>query len=141
MKRTLYIIAGVILMITACTKDLEELNVDPKNPSTAPSYALFTNAQRALSNTLSSSNINLNIFRLIVQHWNTTQYPEESNYDLGNRTINDNVWDALYRDVLRDLQEAKNLIPNDVPDAAVQQNQLAIVDIMQVYTYYYLVTT
>lgn len=141
MKRTLYIIAGVILMITACTKDLEELNVDPKNPSTAPSYALFTNAQRALTNTLSSSNINLNIFRLIVQHWNTTQYPDESNYDLGNRTINDNLWDAMYRDVLRDLQEAKNLIPNDVPDAAVQQNQLAMVDIMQVYTYYYLVTT
>jgi hypothetical protein len=52
MKKTLYIIASVVLMITACTKDLEELNVDPKNPSTAPSYALFTNAQRALSNTV-----------------------------------------------------------------------------------------
>jgi hypothetical protein len=141
MKKSLYIALAVIMMITACTKDLSQLNVDPKNPSTAPSYALFTNAQRAFSNTLTSPNVNLNIFRLIVQHWQETQYPEESQYDLGNRTINDNVWDALYRDVLRDLQEAKNLIPNDVPDPAVQKNQLAIVEIMQVYTYYYLVTT
>ena len=141
MKKSLHIVLAVILTITACTKDLSKLNIDPKNPSTAPSYALFTNAQRAFANTVTSGNINLNIFRLIVQHWQTTQYPEESNYDIGNRTINDNVWDALYRDVLRDLQEAKNLIPNDVRDPAVQQNQLAIVEIMQVYTYFYLVTT
>src|SRR5688500_14496242 len=131
MKKSLYIVLAVILGITACTKDLAELNVDPKNPSISPYYALFTNAQRSVSNTLTSANINLNIFRLIVQHWNTTQYPDESNYDIGNRTINDNVWNALYRDALRDLREAKNLIPNDVEAGPVQQNQLAIVEIME----------
>ena len=141
MKKSLYMVLAVILIITACTKDLTKLNIDPKNPSTAPSYALFTNAQRNLSNTLTSANVNLNIFRLIVQHWQETQYPEESQYDLGTREINDNVWNALYRDVLRDLQEAKNLIPKDVSDPGIQKNQLAIVEIMQVYTYYYLVTT
>jgi hypothetical protein len=141
MKKTLYTVLGVILMITSCTKDLTDLNVDPKNPSSAPSYALFTNAQRQLSNTLTSSNVNLNIFRLIVQHWQETQYPEESQYDIGTREINDNMWSALYRDVLRDLQESKARIPNDVKDAGVQKNQIAINEIMQVYTYYYLVTT
>src|SRR5688572_20697644 len=119
MKKSLYIVSGVMLMITACTKDLSDLNIDPKNPSTAPSYALFTNGQRSLSNTLSSANINLNIFRVIVQHWQTTQYPDESNYDIGNRTINDNVWDAFYRDALRDFQEAEALIPTDVTDPAI----------------------
>lgn len=141
MKKSLYIVLAIILVITACTKDLTELNIDPKNASTSPSYALFTNGQRSLSNTLTSANINLNIFRLIIQHWNTTQYPDESNYDIGNRTINDNVWNALYRDALRDFREAKNIIPSDVPAGPVQQNQLAIVEIMEVYTYYYLVTT
>jgi hypothetical protein len=141
MKKSLYIFFAALLMLTACTKDLEELNIDPKNPSTAPSYALFTNGQRSLANTLTSSNINLNIFRVLMQQLQTTQYPEESNYDLGNRTVNDNLWDAFYRDALRDLQEAKNIIPTDVPDPAVQQNQLAIVDIMQIYAWYYLVTT
>lgn len=141
MKKALYTILAVILMITSCTKDLTKLNVDPKNPSSAPSYALFTNAQRQLSNALVSSNVNNNIFRLIVQQWQETQYPEESQYDIGTREINDNMWNALYRDVLRDFVEAKTLIPNDVKDAAVQKNQEAIDEIMQVYTYYYLVTT
>jgi hypothetical protein len=141
MKKLLYALSALVLVLTACTKDLSSLNVDPKNPATAPSYAFFTNAQRALSNTLASSNVNLNIFRLIVQHWQETQYTEESNYDLGGREINDAVWNAFYRDVLRDLQEAKNLIPNDVKDAGLQKNQLALVEIMQVYSYYYLVTT
>lgn len=141
MKRFIYIASAVFMMITACSKDFDELNIDPKNPSSAPSYAFFTNAQRQLANTLTSSNVNLNIFRLIVQHWQETQYPEESQYDIGTREINDNMWTALYRDVLRDFEEAKNLIPNDVPDAAVQKNQLAITEIMEVYSYYYLVTT
>lgn len=141
MKKSLYIVLAIILTITACTKDLSDLNIDPKNPSEAPSYALFTNGQRSLSNTLTSANINLNVFRVIVQHWQTTQYPDESNYDIGNRAINDNVWNALYRDALRDFAEAEALIPTDVSDPAIQQNQLAIVDIMQVLTYYYLVTT
>ncbi len=141
MKKIIYILAGVLLMATSCTKDLSDLNVDPKNPSTAPSYAFFTNAQRTLSNTLTSSNVNLNIFRLIVQHWQETQYPEESQYDLGTREINDNMWNALYRDVIRDFREAKALIPTDVPNADVQKNELAITEIMEIYAWYYLVTT
>ena len=115
MKRLIYIAPAAFMMITACSKDFDELNIDPKNPSSAPSYAFFTNAQRQLANTLTSSNVNLNIFRLIVQHWQETQYPEESQYDIGTREINDNMWTALYRDVLRDFEETKNLIPNDVP--------------------------
>ena len=140
MKRIIYICSAVVLLAAACTKDISKLNVDPKNPSQSPSKAFFTNAQRSLSNTLTSSNVNLNIFRLIVQQWQETQYPDESQYDLGTREINDNLWNAMYRDVLRDLQETKTLIPTDVTDANIQKNQLAIVEIMQVYTYYYLVT-
>ncbi|HEX2605951.1 MAG TPA: SusD/RagB family nutrient-binding outer membrane lipoprotein [Flavisolibacter sp.] len=141
MKRIIYALLGVMMLTVSCTKDISSINVDPKNPATLPSYAFFTNAERSLASTLSSSNVNLNIFRLIVQQWQETQYPEESQYDLGTREINDAVWNALYRDVIRDLREAKNLIPTDVKDAATQKNQLAITEIMEVYTWYYLVTT
>lgn len=108
---------------------------------TYPSYALFTNAQRTLARTISSSNVNLNIFRLIEQYWTETTYTDESNYDLQTRQIPRGVWDALYRDVLRDLKEARILIPTDVTDETTQKNQLAVVDVMEVYTWYYLVTT
>lgn len=141
MKKILYALAVVVVVATACTKDLSSLNVDPKSPTSSPSYAFFTNAQRVLTNTLTSSNVNLNIYRLIVQHWQETQYPEESQYDLGTREINDNNWNALYRDVIRDIREAKNLIPGDVTGADKQKNELAIAEIMEVYTWYYLVTT
>jgi hypothetical protein len=147
MKKILYILAVVVVVTAACTKNLSDLNNDPKNPSTAPSYAFVTNAERSLSNTLASSNVNLNIFRLIVQHWQETQYPEESQYDLGTREINDAVWNAMYRDVIRDLREAKTLIPKDVlnpngtPDVERQQNELAIVEVLEIYAWYYLVTT
>src|SRR4029078_6765260 len=141
MKKIFVLITGLVLVTAGCRKNITDLNIDPKNPATAPSYAFFTNAQRTLMNTVTSSNVNLNIFRLIVQYWQETTYTDESNYDLATRTINDNVWNALYRDVLRDLQEAKNLIPKDVADAAVQKNQIAIADFMQVIAFYYLVTT
>jgi hypothetical protein len=147
MKKIIYAFAMVVIVMTACTKRISDLNIDPKNPSTSPSYAFFTNAQRGLSNTLASSNVNLNIYRLVVQHWQETQYPEESQYDLGTREINGNAWDALYRDVIRDLRESKVLIPTDVlntdgsANTPKQQNQLAIVEIMEVYTWYYLVST
>ena len=147
MRNLLYVVAVTVALLTSCTKDISDLNIDPKNPSTAPSYSFFTNAQRSLSNTLASSNVNLNIFRLITQHWQETQYPEESQYDIGTREINDNFWNALFRDVLRDLREAKALTPVDVvnPDGSAnsghQQNNLAMIEILEIYTWYYLVTT
>ncbi len=130
-----------ILFLAACTKDLTSLNTDPKNPAEVPSYTLFTNAQKTLASTLQSSNVNLNIFRLSVQYWTQTTYTDESNYDLNTRQISQGVWNTLYRDVLRDFKTAKELIPGDVSNAAVQKNQIAITDIMEVYTWYYLVTT
>lgn len=137
-------ILGVFLLtilFSACKKDITSLNNDPKNPSIVPSYALFTNAQRRLTNTVTSSNVNLNIFRLIEQQWQETTYTDESNYDITTRPIPDNIWNALYRDVLNNFERTKTLIPTDVTGADVQKNEIAITDIMQVYTYYYLVTT
>jgi hypothetical protein len=47
----------------------------------------------------------------------------------------------MYRDVLMDLEEAKSLIPEQEEDVDIEGNQLAVVEILQVYAYYYLVTT
>jgi hypothetical protein len=52
-------------------------------------------------------------------------------------------WNAFYRDVLNNLRLAKTLIPTDatITDVTVQNNDIAIADILQVYSFYYLVTT
>ncbi len=140
--RKLLIFSGLlVVMISSCRKEITSLNIDPKSPSTVPSYTLFSNAQLNLANNLASPNVNLNIWRLIAQHWTETTYPDESNYDLGTRNIPQNWFHTMYRDVLKNLEEAKRLIPTDVIDADVQKNQLAIVEVMEVFSYHYIIAT
>lgn len=131
----------VLSALASCTKNLTDLNIDPKNPPDASAEALFTNGERRLSNNLVSSSQNQNIYRLIIQHYQQTQYTDESNYNLSSRSISDNTWDAMYRNVLADLNGAAKLVNRDEKNAAVKKNKLAFIDILQVYTYYYIVTT
>lgn len=137
----------IVLAGAACTKDLTELNEDPKNPANVTSQSLFTNAERSFARTHSSTNVNLNVFRLVTQYWQQVTYTSESRYFWNSRNIAGNLWTAMYRDVLRDLQESKTKIPSELKsgdpamDAAIKKNQTAIIDILQVYAYYYLVTT
>jgi len=140
MKKLTFIFAA-LMVLSACKKDLTSLNVDPKNPAAVPSYALFTEAERLLTNTVTSSSVNLNIFRLIEQQWTETQYLNETQYQFTYRKQPDGIWTALYTNTLSNFQKAKQAIPVDVKDAVTQKNEIAIADILQVYTYYYLVTS
>jgi hypothetical protein len=139
--KKLIIFSFTLLLLAGCTRDLPHLNNDPKHPTTVPSYTLFSQAQFNLASTLATPNVNTNIFELIAQYWQETTYLDESNYDLGTRAIPDNWWNALYRNVLNNLQLAKGLVPTDVIDPDEQKNDLAMIDILQVYTYYYIVNT
>jgi len=141
MKNIKFLFLLLLVFISSCTKDLTSLNNDIKNPAVVPSNTLFTNAQKNFVRTVVSTNVNLNIFRLIVQYWQETTYTAESRYNLNSRSIPQGLWTAMYRDVLQDLETSKTLMATDVADPAIQKNQLAQVDIMEVYTYYYLVTT
>ena len=89
--------------------------------------------------------MNNNVFEFIVQYWAATTYPQESRYDLGNRNIPQNWWTIIYRDVLKDLTEAQNLIAAENPlldeDKVAQQNRLAIVKVTKAHAYYVLVNT
>jgi len=133
---------AVALLAVSCTKDLTKLNENEKKPAAVVASTLFANAELAVTDVLTSTNVNLNIFRLLAQHWTETTYPDESQYDLSTRNIPQNVWHALYRDVLIDLADAKRLVEADATlDAAVKQNQLAQIEVVMVYTYSVLVNT
>lgn len=141
----LYIIPALFL-ITSCADDIE--NIDPKAAVTVPGVSLVSNAQRSLSNILTSTNVNNNPFRLYAQYWAETTYPDESQYIIETRTINRGFWDPLYRDVLGDLNEAKKVVTADpmfTTDPTVREkvrtNQLASIEVMEVYTWTILVDT
>ena len=142
MKKLMILICCVSgIAFFSCRKNLTPLNIDPKNPTTVPSYTLFSKAQLNLANQLATPNVNTGIFELLAQYWQEVTYTDESNYDLVTRAIPNNWFHGLYRDVLINLQQAKSLIPEDVSDAVQQKNEIAMADIMQVYTWHYLVTT
>ena len=95
MKKILIFLIVPVLALTGCSKNISRLLIDPKNSSTVPSAALFTEAEFNLASTVSSSNVNLNIFRLICQYWTETTYFDEANYDLGTRLIPDVWWKRI----------------------------------------------
>ena len=141
MKKILIIVPVLLLLFTSCRKDLSSLNIDKKRAVSAPSYTLFSNGQRNLVDYMASSNVNSNIFRLVTQQWTEVTYVDESQYDLGTRTIPDNWWRAMYKLVLINLEASRKFIPTDVDDPDQQKNELAMLDITEVYTCYVLVNT
>ena len=139
MKKIFAII--LVFAVFASCKKLEDLNKNTKDPSTASPESLFTGAQKRLFDHMVTTNVNENIWRLVLQYWNETTYTEEANYDINKRSISDGHWDRLYVRVLKNLNDAKNtLTASTVPDPN-KANKLAIIDVMSVYAWSILVET
>lgn len=136
MKKILIIL--LVFVVASCTKNFEDMNKDTKRPSEVPGETLFSNAQRELADQVASLNVNLNVYNLWAQYITETTYTDEANYDVVNRTIPDNAFRILYRDVLMDFKEASKIITATefLPtETAVKANQLAIIEILNVYTW------
>ncbi|MDO7690354.1 MAG: SusD/RagB family nutrient-binding outer membrane lipoprotein [Schleiferiaceae bacterium] len=134
MKKIL-IAASAALMVASCG-DLTSLNQNTKAPEKVPAGTLIANATVSMMDYLSTVNVNVNNFTLWSQHWTQTTYVDESNFDYNNRDVNGNTYDAMYATVLRDLSDAKAIINADEQlDAATKAQQLAVIDILEVYAY------
>ena len=124
------------------------MNTDTKRPTVTEANFLFTSAQHAMMDQVTSTSVSFNVFRLFAQQWTEVQYPQESQYDLTGRTIPDRHWTVYYRDVLRDYKEAKDLLivkkatfSGSAADAKAIDNRIAIIDILSAYSYSILVDT
>jgi hypothetical protein len=130
------------LLLTACVDSLDDYNIDQKRASSVTAEPLYSAAVKSLSDILTTPNVNSNNYRLYVQQWSTTQYLDEPRYVLNVRLIPQNFWDALYRDVLSDLKEARRILTEDeLLNATVKGNQLAQIGIIEAYTWSVLVNT
>lgn len=142
MKKLIIILTAAVFAVS-CSDHLEDLNEDTKNPLSVSGESLFASAQKQLADQITTPNVNFNNLRLWVQHWQETTYPDESRYDQVTRSIPDRHWRAMYRDVLRDLLEAKRIIEATNNDLTNPQkpNKLAIAEILMVYAWSNLVET
>jgi len=141
MKKIIYLLLPGLFFV-ACTKDISRFNEETKKAANVPAGTLFSNATRNLADALASGSVNTNPFRFTVKHWAMAVYQDEAQYDFSTRNIPQAWWTTLYRDVLIDLKESAKVITADGTIAAgVKANQLAIIDLMQVYTFDILVKT
>ncbi|MEC5173405.1 SusD/RagB family nutrient-binding outer membrane lipoprotein [Chryseobacterium nepalense] len=136
-----------MLLLNSCSVD-DSINEDPNVAYTTTAESVVSYAQKSLSDYVNTPSVNENNFRLTMQYWQETTYVNESNYDFVNRNVSNNIWTDNYVQVLNNLSKAKGLIEAYTPAAAevstwpvTKKNQLAIVDLMMVYTYQNLVDT
>lgn len=128
----------LVFVVASCTKNFEDMNVNTKQPTKVPSETLFTNAQKNLADQVASINVNRNVYKIWAQYCTETTYTDEANYDVVNRTIPDNAFRTLYKDVLMDFKEATKLVNEKsfLPtEASMKVNQLAIIEVLNVYTW------
>lgn len=152
MKKIIY---GLFFLFAVSSCSLDE-TVDSKNPSEVPASALFTSAEKGIAEQMINTSVNKNIFRLVNQQWTETTYTDESIYQWTTRKISDNHWGAFLAGTttndgaLSDLIIAKKYLEEDLillsdPDynskLSVKKNQLAMIDILMVYSYQVLVDT
>lgn len=140
MKKILFLIAVVSLTIS-CSSDITDMNIDPKKSSSIQPEFLFTGAEKALVDQVVTTS---QVFRLFSQQWASTTIPSTSQYVIPD--VPDARFTVFYRDVLRDLIAAKNMIINTptsvvAADIAVKENKLALIDLLEVYCYSMLVDT
>jgi len=136
------IILLAVFVASSCTSNLENLNVNTKDPTEVSGESLFAAVQKRIADQLITPNVNLNNNRLWSQYWQETTYTDESNYNQITRGIPDNHWDVFYR-AIKNLNEAYKIIKNtdNTLTNAEKPNKLAIIEIMTVYAYSNLVET
>ena len=143
MKRIYLALIVLVGISVSCTKNFEDWQKDEKHPTEVPGDMLFTNALKDLADQVAETNVNVNNWKLFCQYWTETTYTNEANYDIISRTVSDGVFEIFYRDVLKDLSEAKKLIAAEETvtesQSDMKNNRLQIIEILEVYVYQRLV--
>jgi hypothetical protein len=148
-KIFLSIVTLTFLALSSCVSDSDSFNDDAKKSYDASAESLLSNAQKQLTDQLTTPSVNNNPLRYYVQYWAATLYTAESRYNLTTREIPDEHWTELYQDVLGNLQTSEEVLKAETKPADVsesdwqkqQQNKVAILEILKVYTYQILVDT
>ena len=141
MKKIILTVFSLVLL-ASCQSDAqyEDLNRDPKNPTQVSADFLYNAAVKSLFDQMASTNVNRNIYKMLGQHWTETTYVDEANYDFTTRSIPDNHWSELYRDVLLDLKTAKaNVMADGELTAAEKAARAPQIEVIAVYTWQQLV--
>jgi hypothetical protein len=140
--KIIFFASAFVLSVASCD-DIDSLNENQKAYTTALASNLMTSSQVNYSYFLTNASVNDNNFRGYAQHWTTTTYTNEVNYNQANRNLGNSHNVVLYRDVLQDFVIAKNKVSDEQAlgpvETAVKKNRLAILDVQIIMAYQTLV--
>lgn len=140
MKKLLILSLLVGLTVTSCTEDITDYNKDPKHAVFVTPDVTFSNAEKNLGDLMTEMSVGRNLMKLWTQHWTETTYNDEANYDIIGRDPAAGFWTRIYNNILQDLSSSREAIANDdVTSEGVKANQLAIIDLIEAYSYQVLV--
>lgn len=131
-----------LLALSSCTDNLERFNVDPKNPESVGAEYFLSYAEYNLAKQFGDVNYNNNVGRFWANYATQTTYIQESSYDAANRDIGGSIFDNIYTENLLELKKAKeaiNAIEVSTAEQPIKNNQLAIITILETFSYQYLV--
>lgn len=140
-------LAVSVFSLTSCERDITDLNIDPKHPSTLKSGNLLASGQYENFFNMYNGSVNSNNFRFFVQHWTETIYTDETNYNLVTRNQPRTYFNALYARVLNNFYQAQKNLPaeltldQDNSDIDVYNNKAVILELSSIFVWENIVDT
>ena len=86
----------VLLLASACTKNIQDLNQDQKSAVTVPAATVFLAGEKNLVDNMTNTGGGTEPFRFFAQTWTQITYVTEAQYKLTTYNAPDNWWGALY---------------------------------------------
>ena len=132
-----YFLIYITFIFVSCSSNLENLNEDVKNATSAPAEAFFNLALKNMSDlesdlTYGSGGSPFTLSRIWSQQISSVTYNEGSTY------FSNFTWSNVYMGVLINLKESSKVIENTEQttlNSVALQNQLSINEILSVYAY------
>ena len=145
MHKLLITYIPVLLLASACTKSIQNLDNNTKAAVVVPATSVFLAGEKNLVDNLTTPSGSIAPFRNFAQTWTEITYTTEAQYILTQYNSPDNWWSYLYgastSGVLSNFYNAKTLFPSSAATPGILKNDLIITDILEVYAFNLLVTT
>lgn len=124
----------VATTISSCTKNFDEINTDPNNPTEVPNSAYLSSAQRGIMDNTFDTWWGGNVGNQLAQYWSSNQYTSESRYFF-RTSITNSYWNLFYAggnnissNAVGGLKELQSIIDNCNTDPATSITSGAIVN-------------
>lgn len=111
-NKIIYLLFGVTLIFSSCTKDFEELNKYPKSPEKVQAKYILPTAMGSIAFHYSDYSVNDNVMPVTSQHFAQTAYVDESR-GIFRDALRDS-YGGNYYTALSDLNNAKSIIEEEL---------------------------